>query len=158
MSEAAVSHYLAEYERWRATPAASWPAPRRARGLEFLKTHGFPTRRMEQWKYTDVTPITRRQFTPAQPTPTAIDDTLVDKLRFTRLDCHELVFINGNFSAQTVAHQAVAVRDDGIRAASGRGWQRRPACASFRQRRHRAGVHRPECRVRERRLAGARAG
>ncbi len=100
MSEAAVSHYLAEYERWRATPAASWPAPRRARGLEFLKTHGFPTRRMEQWKYTDVTPITRRQFTPAQPAPTAIDDTLVDKLRFSRLDCHELVFINGNFSAQ----------------------------------------------------------
>ena len=99
MSEAAVSHYLAEYERLRAAPAASWPASRRGRGLEFLKTHGFPTRRMEQWKYTDVTPITRRKFTPARPSPAAMDDTLVDGLRFTRLDCHELVFVNGNFSA-----------------------------------------------------------
>lgn len=100
MSEAAVSHYLAEYERFRASPAAATAAPGRARALEFLQTHGFPTRRMEQWKYTDVTPITRRKFTIGNAIATSADAALVKDLRFAELDCHELVFINGNFSAQ----------------------------------------------------------
>ena len=100
MSEAAVSHYLAEYERFRESPAAATAAPRRAQALEFLQTHGFPTRRMEQWKYTDVTPITRRKFTIGNAIATSADAALVDNLRFAELDCHELVFINGNFSEQ----------------------------------------------------------
>ncbi len=99
MSEAALDHYLAEYDRFRDTLAASWPAPRRADALEYLKTHGFPTRRTEQWKYTDITPITRRKFTLGKLSAQHIDGALVDKLRFSRLDCHELVFINGSFSA-----------------------------------------------------------
>lgn len=100
MSEAAVSHYLAEYDRFRETLAASWPAQRRTDALEYLKTHGFPTRRTEQWKYTDVSPITRRKFTLGDRPAAGIDDALVEKLRFSRLDCHELVFINGIFSAE----------------------------------------------------------
>ena len=100
MSEAAVSYYLAEYERFRKSPAAATAASSRARALEFLQTHGFPTRRMEQWKYTDITPITRRKFTIGNAVATNTDAALVDKLRFAALDCHELVFINGNFSAQ----------------------------------------------------------
>ena len=100
MSEAAVNHYLGEYDRLRDVLAASWPAQRRADALEYLKTHGFPTRRTEQWKYTDVSPITRRKFTLGKPAAGTIDDTLVETLRFSRLNCHELVFINGNFSAE----------------------------------------------------------
>ena len=100
MSETAVSHYLTEYNRRRDTLAASWPAQRRADALEYLKTHGFPTRRAEQWKYTDVSPITRRKFTLGEPDAAGIDETLVGKLRFPRLNCHELVFINGSFCAE----------------------------------------------------------
>ena len=100
MSEAAVSHYLAEYDRFRDALAASWPAQRRTDALEYLKTHGFPTRRTEQWKYTDVSPITRRKFTLGKLPAAHIDDALVEKLRFSRLNCHELVFINGSFSSE----------------------------------------------------------
>ena len=100
MSEAAVSHYLAEYDRFRDVLAASWPAPRRADALDYLKTHGFPTRRTEQWKYTDVTPITRRNFTLGPAAPAGVDESFVENLRFSGLGCHELVFINGNFSAE----------------------------------------------------------
>ena len=100
MSEAAVSHYLAEFDRFRDTLATSWPAQRRTDALEYLKTHGFPSRRTEQWKYTDVSPITRRKFTLGKLPATHIDDALVEKLRFSRLNCHELVFINGSFSAE----------------------------------------------------------
>ena len=100
MSEAAVSHYLAEYDRFRDSLASSWPAQQRTEALDFLKTHGFPTRRTEQWKYTDVSPITRRKFTLGNSAAADIDGTLVDRLRFSRLECHELVFINGNYSAE----------------------------------------------------------
>ena len=100
MSDATVSHYLAEYDRFRDALAASWPAQRRSAALEYLKTHGFPTRRAEQWKYTDVSPITRRKFTLEQPGATHIDEALVEKLRFAQLNCHELVFINGSFCAE----------------------------------------------------------
>ena len=44
-------------------------------------------------------PITRKKFTAGRAAPADVDETLVDNLRFSRLDCHELVFINGNFSA-----------------------------------------------------------
>ena len=100
MTEAAVNHYLAEYDRFRDTLAATWPAQRRADALDYLRTHGFPTRRTEQWKYTDVSPITRRKFTLGKLPAPPIDDALVEKLRFSRLNCHELVFINGSFSAE----------------------------------------------------------
>ena len=99
MSEAAVSHYLAEYEQFRDTLTAPWLAQPRAAALDFLRTNGFPSRRTEQWKYTDVTPITRKKFTVGRSAPAAVDDAFVDSLRFSRLDCHELVFINGSFSA-----------------------------------------------------------
>lgn len=100
MTEAAVNHYLAEYDRFRDTLAATWPTQRRTDALEYLKTHGFPTRRTEQWKYTDVSPITRRKFTLGKHSAARIDDALVEKLRFSRLNCHELVFINGSFCAE----------------------------------------------------------
>ena len=99
MSEAAVSHYLAEYEQFRDTLTAPWFAQPRAAALDFLRTNGFPSRRTEQWKYTDVTPITRKKFTVGRSAPAPVDDAFVDSLRFSRLDCHELVFINGSFSA-----------------------------------------------------------
>ena len=99
MSEAAVSHYLAEYEQFRDTLTAPWLAQPRAAALDFLRTNGFPSRRTEQWKYTDVTPITRKKFTVGRSASAAVDDAFVDSLRFSRLDCHELVFINGSFSA-----------------------------------------------------------
>lgn len=99
MSEAAVSHYLAQYEQFRDTLTAPWPAQPRAAALDFLRTNGFPSRRTEQWKYTDVTPITRKKFTVGRSAPAAVDEAFVDSLRFSRLDCHELVFINGSFSA-----------------------------------------------------------
>ena len=100
MTEAAVNHYLAEYDRFRDTLAATWPTQRRADALDYLKTHGFPTRRTEQWKYTDVSPITRRKFTLGKRSVSHVDDALVERLRFSRLSCHELVFINGIFSAE----------------------------------------------------------
>lgn len=99
MSAAAIQHYLAEYDQSRDVLPTGGLFEPRAPALERLAAHGFPTRRREKWKYTDISPITRRNFTLAPPAPAPLDEKLVDALRFPRLDCHELVFVNGSFSA-----------------------------------------------------------
>ncbi len=99
MSEAAVQHYLAEYDRSRTALPHGGLFARRTAALERLQSCGFPTRRREEWKYTDVSPITRRNFTLGPAEPAAADEKQVGALRFPQLDCHELVFVNGNFSA-----------------------------------------------------------
>ena len=100
MSARAISHYLAEHQRFRHGLAADCLAQPRAAALDYLSSMGFPTRKQERWKYTDVSPITRRQFRLAGAASDAVDSARVDKLRLTQTDCHELVFIDGAFSAR----------------------------------------------------------
>ena len=98
MSEAAVSHYLTEFDRFKNSRLPDWLPKQRADALEYLQSNGFPTRKREKWKYTDVSPITRRKFTLGPAAPEAMDEGFIDTLRFSGLDCHDLVFINGGFS------------------------------------------------------------
>jgi Fe-S cluster assembly protein SufD len=66
----------------------AWLAGRRRAGLEQFAAAGFPTRRDEDWKYTDLKLVARRSFAaggaPTLPVP-EIDG----------LDCPALVFVNG---------------------------------------------------------------
>lgn len=71
----------------------SWlPAIRQA-AIDKLEADGFPSRRNERWKYTDVTPLLHGNFTPA-PLATAPETFLEGVQRF-ELDCHRVVFLNG---------------------------------------------------------------
>lgn len=60
---------------------------------------GLPSRRVETWKYTDVLPIARRRFDGLQAVPTLRPEQ-IESLRFSELDCHELVFVNGHFNRE----------------------------------------------------------
>ena len=98
MSQAAIDHYLEEYARLKlASPA--WLQDERESAIASLQERGFPTLKHEHWKYTDVRPITRRQFTTSNASFNGIGKSHVDGIRFQGLDCHELVFVNGCFSA-----------------------------------------------------------
>ncbi|NIW09289.1 MAG: Fe-S cluster assembly protein SufD, partial [Gammaproteobacteria bacterium] len=57
MSQPAVEHYLEEYARAAAT-APDWFSPQRQSALKALRANGFPTLKHEDWKYTDIRPIT----------------------------------------------------------------------------------------------------
>lgn len=99
MSEVAVSHYLAEFDRFRRRLPDDRLAQRRDQALAFLKDHGFPTRKKETWKYTDVAPITRRRFTLPEAAPAAVDESFIEALRFPGLSGSALIFVNGHFAA-----------------------------------------------------------
>ena len=50
----------------------SWRSALRATGVEHLRAHGMPTRRMEAWKYTDISPLLKRDWTPVASPGTAL--------------------------------------------------------------------------------------
>lgn len=97
MSENAVQHYLSEYERSTPVPDLYWLAEQQRAAVEAFSRSGFPTLRHEEWKYTDVRPITRRQFSTPAAAAAGPDQTLIDDARFPDLNCHELVFHDGRF-------------------------------------------------------------
>jgi len=57
--------HFAELERRRATKDPSWLQKIRKGALDRFADLGFPTTRVEEWKYTSVAPITRVPFRPA---------------------------------------------------------------------------------------------
>ncbi len=99
MSEAAISHYLSEFERFKCDQDPGWLPEQRTEALAYLKNNGFPTRKKEKWKYTDLAPLCRREFTLQQSAPAQVDEASVDDLRLPGLACIDLVFVNGLYSA-----------------------------------------------------------
>ncbi len=93
----AVGHYVDAY---RALPVLDQPWLRELRraGLERFKAVGFPSRRDEGWKYTDVRPIARRKFRVSSGPADAAHRGAVEAAAFGDLACHRLVFCNGRFS------------------------------------------------------------
>ncbi len=110
MSESAVEHYLGERQRQAPAAEPPWLREQQQAAAEAFSRLGFPTLRHEDWKYTDIRPITKRQFSIARRAPT-VDEARVASLRFPGLDCHELVFLNGIFSRQ---HSRIDDLEDGV--------------------------------------------
>lgn len=99
MTSTAEQFYVEEFERGRAAGQRSWLGPMRDRAMESFRELGFPTRRHESWKYTDVRPITRRRFQPIESGSNGVDANAVSALRFGD-GSRDLVFVNGMFSAK----------------------------------------------------------
>ena len=82
-----VASYAQVFERC----AAAWPAAqrraRRAKLEEFLRL-GFPTRKLEDWRYTDLSALAERSFEPARRTAVALQDALLPR-------SDRLVYVNG---------------------------------------------------------------
>jgi Fe-S cluster assembly protein SufD len=83
-------------------PGPDWLANRRAAGLEAFAGAGFPTRRDEDWKYTDLKLVSRRSFTPGAAFP-------VDVPGIDGFDCPALVFVNGRLSRTLGLPQGASV-------------------------------------------------
>lgn len=96
--DAAITHYLDEYKRVEKNLAGNdlpWLKQIREAGLEKFATQGFPTFHDEDWKYTNITPITKRKFiVDAQPYKAACSAP-TDSLDFPSK--YNLTFVNGHF-------------------------------------------------------------
>ena len=73
-----------------------WVDRLRKRGIEDFLALGFPTTKLENWKYTNVAPIRRIMFEPAVDCPIAsIPGSL--RLQVESYASPRLVFVNGMF-------------------------------------------------------------
>ena len=91
--------YLEKFSELARQPA--WPTPLRKAGLASFAEQGFPTLQHEDWRFTNIAPITKMAFQPAREIATngAESKALSDAV-FTGMSGNCLVFVNGFFSAK----------------------------------------------------------
>lgn len=91
-----------QFARFEAAERQGAALALRQAALERFKAQGFPTRRHEQWKYTDLKPIADGDFDLVPAAPTAASTAAVgERIDAAALELGgaRLVFIDGHFSA-----------------------------------------------------------
>ena len=71
----------------------------RKNAIENFKELGFPTLRDEDWRFTNLTPISKGKFK-LNGEGSSIDASMLDSFTFKGLDTYLLVFVNGKFSKE----------------------------------------------------------
>ena len=86
MSEV-IEHYVSEHASLKGSLPGSeldWLNESRDQAIEQFSAQGFPTLRVEDWKYTSIRPIEKRQFKLSQDTDHAIDEENPKVTRLSR--------------------------------------------------------------------------
>lgn len=99
MSHAASERYLAQYQAIAAQlpgRGLDWLRQLREQALGQFAEVGFPSPREEEWKYTNVTPIERKLFSPSTGEQGTVDARALAPYRLE--DALQLVFVDGHFS------------------------------------------------------------
>lgn len=92
--------YQAEFlrrERDLAGSAQPWVRNLRKQAMARFAEAGFPTRRQEEWKYTDIAPILKLPFTPALRGNDNLPLPALSSLPFRGLSETTMVFVNGHY-------------------------------------------------------------
>ncbi len=69
----------------------------REKALEAFLEQGFPTGRDEDWKYTNLSPLTKNSFSLAKEEQ--ISKEALSPFLIQGLDCYQMVFVNGHFAS-----------------------------------------------------------
>ncbi|PYS94878.1 MAG: Fe-S cluster assembly protein SufD, partial [Acidobacteria bacterium] len=86
----------------------SWLARLREGAFERFEESGFPTTDEEDWKYTNVAPLTRKTFEPATvDAPTKLESNVVETFVYAEASRSRLVFVNGAFNAELSSIEAI---------------------------------------------------
>jgi Fe-S cluster assembly protein SufD len=86
-----------------------WLERLREKGMDDFLALGFPTTKLENWKYTNVAPIRRIAFQPAFDAPVA---SLPAELNFR--ESPRVVFVNGRFNAELSTVRTLSI-SEGLR-------------------------------------------
>jgi Fe-S cluster assembly protein SufD len=94
--------HLEKFERFeRETSQPSWLYPLRKAGIARFAELGFPTINQEDWRFTNVTPITKLPFKPVlQPGAGGLSRESLQRFTFAHLPARRLVFLNGHYAAK----------------------------------------------------------
>ena len=70
----------------------------RRNAFEQFITSGFPTNKNEEWRFTNITPITKRKFVPSfREMPHKIQAEQLEKIIIPGMSANRLVFVNGKY-------------------------------------------------------------
>jgi len=102
MENNAIDPYLQKFERFeKEAKQPSWVFPLRKAGIARFAELGFPTIKQEDWRFTNVSAITKLPFKPmfdSQRNGLRADH--IQKFPFGKLSSSRLVFVNGHFVAE----------------------------------------------------------
>jgi Fe-S cluster assembly protein SufD len=97
---APTTDYLEQFSAIKPTlpgAALAWLGGARQDAIDRFRGTGFPTTKVEAWKFTSLTPLLRTTFTQTAASPEAtLTRADLDRFRLTP-DCHLMVFQNGHF-------------------------------------------------------------
>lgn len=99
MNASAVERFLGDYQaRAPELPArdTDWLAELRRLGRERFEEVGLPGPRDEQWKYTRIAPIEKRDF--RAPAPVELGAADIEPFLIQGLQCRRLVFVDGRYA------------------------------------------------------------
>ncbi|MCZ6796108.1 MAG: Fe-S cluster assembly protein SufD [Planctomycetota bacterium] len=100
MVEVKDSPYVSQFSELEKSWGDAWHAAGRREAIRRFEELGFPTRRQERWKYTNVTALARTAFSPIDPaSTTAPGRESLGVYDFSDLQTTRLVFLNGRFEA-----------------------------------------------------------
>ena len=108
------------FEKDGARRFPAWVSELRRTGISRFAALGFPTPRMEDWRFTNITPIAQLPFKPAaKPSPEALAAADAARFAFAGLGGSRLVFINGHFAPElsTIAKLPARVKVGSLAAA-----------------------------------------
>ena len=92
--------FLKAFGRFESEPQQPpWLLPLRKAGLARFAELGFPTVKLEDWRFTNLAPLTKLPFKPAfEPAETASAQEALTKYEFAKLPGAKLVFVNGHYA------------------------------------------------------------
>ncbi|MDZ7749314.1 MAG: Fe-S cluster assembly protein SufD [Halofilum sp. (in: g-proteobacteria)] len=90
---------IERFQGERPGDATDWVARLRSEGAERFARLGLPHQRIEDWKYTSVKAIAKRDFARPDASQATADAGQIEALRIPGIDAHRLVFVNGHFAA-----------------------------------------------------------
>ena len=129
---AAADHYraaFARFERDGGSDAPAWLNELRRSAVDQFARAGFPTRKQEEWRFTDVSAIAATPFQLAEPSHDPAAIAHATSFSFGTDALSELVFVNGQYKPQLsrlgklppgvkvmTLHDAVTANEPGVRA------------------------------------------
>ena len=91
-------NYLAAIEQLKTQDAPDWLTKLRDAGAARFAELNFPTRKEENWRFTNVAPLVRSNFEPSNAPAAGIDASAIKPFVITDASWTELVFVDGFFA------------------------------------------------------------
>jgi len=110
MAEDAREHHVETFARavHEAGAEPAWLEAIRKEAIGRFAELGFPTTKLEDWKYTSLARVARTPWAPAPEATARLDREAVEALSFPVFACSVFVFVNGRFAPGLSAPRALA--------------------------------------------------